>query len=36
MYSWRALVDKLNKGIKQVKESGLEANLIEKWMGTGK
>ena len=30
------LVDKLNKGIKQVKESGLEAKLIEKWMGTGK
>lgn len=27
------LVDKLNKGIKQVKESGLEAKLIEKWMG---
>lgn len=27
------LVDKLNKGIKQVKESGQEAKLIEKWMG---
>lgn len=30
------LVDKLNKGIKQVKESGEEARLIEKWMGKGK
>ena len=30
------LVDKLNKGIRQVKESGLEAQLIEKWMGPGK
>lgn len=27
------LVDKLNKGIKEVKDSGLEARLIEKWMG---
>ncbi|MGE9984445.1 basic amino acid ABC transporter substrate-binding protein [Desulfovibrio sp. SGI.169] len=30
------LVDKLNKGIRQVKESGLEAQLIEKWMGPNK
>lgn len=30
------LLDKLNKGIKAVKESGKEAELIEKWMGTGK
>lgn len=27
------LVEKLNKGIKQVKESGTEAKLIKKWMG---
>lgn len=27
------LVDNLNKGIRQVKESGEEARLIEKWMG---
>lgn len=27
------LVDKLNKGIKHVKESGKEAELIKKWMG---
>jgi len=27
------LVDKLNAGIKQVKESGKEAELIQKWMG---
>lgn len=30
------LVDKLNKGIKAVKESGKEAELISKWMGDGK
>ncbi|MDO5484275.1 MAG: transporter substrate-binding domain-containing protein, partial [Desulfovibrionaceae bacterium] len=27
------LVAKLNKGIKQVKESGLHDKIIEKWMG---
>lgn len=30
------LVEKLNKGIKQVKESGKEAELIKKWMGESK
>ena len=30
------LVDKLNQGIKKVKESGKEAELIRKWMGEGK
>ena len=30
------LVDKLNKGIKAVKDSGKEAELISKWMGDGK
>lgn len=30
------LVDKLNKGIRAVKESGKEAELISKWMGDGK
>ena len=30
------LVDKLNKGIRAVKESGREAELISKWMGDGK
>lgn len=30
------LVDKLNKGIKYVKESGKEAELIKKWMGDSK
>lgn len=27
------LVEKLNQGIKKVKDSGMEAKLIEKWMG---
>lgn len=30
------LLDKLNAGIKKVKESGKEAELIKKWMGEGK
>lgn len=30
------LLDKLNQGIKRVKESGKEAELIKKWMGEGK
>ncbi|WP_308620881.1 basic amino acid ABC transporter substrate-binding protein [uncultured Desulfovibrio sp.] len=30
------LVDKLNKGIRAVKDSGREAELISKWMGDGK
>lgn len=30
------LVEKLNKGIRQVKESGKEAELIKKWMGESK
>ena len=30
------LVEKLNKGIKAVKDSGKEAELINKWMGDGK
>ena len=30
------LVEKLNKGIKAVKDSGKEAELLSKWMGDGK
>ncbi|MDD4701203.1 MAG: basic amino acid ABC transporter substrate-binding protein [Desulfovibrio sp.] len=30
------LVEKLNKGIKEVKASGVEAKLLEKWMGVSK
>lgn len=30
------LIEKLNKGIKAVKDSGKEAELINKWMGDGK
>ena len=30
------LVEKLNKGIKAVKASGVEAKLLEKWMGASK
>ena len=30
------LVEKLNKGIKEVKASGVEAKLLEKWMGASK
>lgn len=30
------LVDKINKGIKEVKASGKEAELIQKWMGSSK
>lgn len=30
------LVDKLNEGIRKVKESGKEAELIQKWMGESK
>ena len=30
------LVEKLNKGIKAVKDSGKEAELMNKWMGDGK
>ncbi|MBB5142035.1 basic amino acid ABC transporter substrate-binding protein [Desulfovibrio intestinalis] len=30
------LVEKLNKGIKEVKASGVEAKLLDKWMGASK
>ena len=30
------LVEKLNKGIKEVKASGVEAKLLQKWMGASK
>ena len=30
------LVEKLNKGIKEVKTSGVEAQLLQKWMGVSK
>ena len=30
------LVEKLNKGIKEVKASGVEAQLLQKWMGVSK
>ena len=30
------LVEKLNKGIKEVKASGVEAQLLKKWMGVSK
>ena len=30
------LVEKLNKGIKEVKASGMEAQLLKKWMGVSK
>ena len=30
------LVEKLNKGIKEVKASGVEAQLLQKWMGASK